>query len=569
MPAKAVKDLYAVGDKVFVKWMNDKNWFAAKVSDPSLKNKVEVEFEDGTVGDFPLTRIASHQRMTRKSKSRSRSRGRTRSRSRGRSPGRPQNKAKKSPSPARKTASKKVPKTPTTPTRQSSRLVEKIVTEEPVADEKPVKQASSRREGKAAANSDTPAASKSSEFGGVFGTAVLTLLLPAVILTISILAAKGWRLSVPVFPRRLSAYFDRDAALIVLGWVALQLVLAVLPVGRMLDGQPLKSGQKLKYRCNGFFAFVVSIGLFLVLTLHFKVSVSLVYNKLFEMAVAAITFSLLLSVLLYLRARKAPAAALSEAGSSGNVIYDFFMGRELNPRCGPVDIKFFCELRPGMIGWVLLNLVFVAQDCAANGGSPNKALLMVTAFQAWYVGEALWFEDAILTTMDITHDGFGYMLALGDLAWVPFLYSLQGRYLLAVRPEWSNVALAGFVLLNLIGYAIFRGSNSQKNKFRTNPYDPSLAHLETLPTPAGKKLLVSGWWGLCRHPNYLGDLIMATAWSLPCGFTHALPYFYPVYFLLLLVDRARRDDVMCRRKYGAAWDRYCQRVKYRIFPYVY
>lgn len=42
--------------------------------------------------------------------------------------------------------------------------------------------------------------------------------------------------------------------------------------------------------------------------------------------------------------------------------------------------------------------------------------------------------------------------------------------------------------------------------------------LESLPgAHGGKRLLVSGWWGLCRHPNYLGDLIMALTWSLPCG----------------------------------------------------
>lgn len=41
--------------------------------------------------------------------------------------------------------------------------------------------------------------------------------------------------------------------------------------------------------------------------------------------------------------------------------------------------------------------------------------------------------------------------------------------------------------------------------------------LKTIPTATGKSLLVSGWWGVVRHPNYLGDLIMALAWSLPCG----------------------------------------------------
>lgn len=39
--------------------------------------------------------------------------------------------------------------------------------------------------------------------------------------------------------------------------------------------------------------------------------------------------------------------------------------------------------------------------------------------------DALFHEKAILTTMDITTDGFGFMLVFGDLAWVPFTYSLQ------------------------------------------------------------------------------------------------------------------------------------------------
>ena len=54
-------------------------------------------------------------------------------------------------------------------------------------------------------------------------------------------------------------------------------------------------------------------------------------------------------------------------------------------------------------------------------------MVCVNAFQLLYVWDALYNEQAILTTMDITTDGFGYMLAFGDLAWVPFTYSLQAR----------------------------------------------------------------------------------------------------------------------------------------------
>ena len=50
--------------------------------------------------------------------------------------------------------------------------------------------------------------------------------------------------------------------------------------------------------------------------------------------------------------------------------------------------------------------------------------------------------------------------------------------------------------------------------YPTTCLSPDLA---TIPTATGRQLLVSGWWGMVRHPNYLGDLIMALAWSLPCG----------------------------------------------------
>jgi protein-S-isoprenylcysteine O-methyltransferase Ste14 len=53
------------------------------------------------------------------------------------------------------------------------------------------------------------------------------------------------------------------------------------------------------------------------------------------------------------------------------------------------------------------------------------------------------------------------------------------------------------------------------------------------------------------------------------GFSHILPYFYVIYFTVLLVHREARDEQHCRRKYGLAWETYCQRVPYRIFPYLY
>lgn len=62
-------------------------------------------------------------------------------------------------------------------------------------------------------------------------------------------------------------------------------------------------------------------------------------------------------------------------------------------------------------------------------GYVTNSMLLVNGFAAFYVIDALWNESAILTTMDITTDGFGFMLAFGDLAWVPFTYTIQARFL--------------------------------------------------------------------------------------------------------------------------------------------
>lgn len=86
------------------------------------------------------------------------------------------------------------------------------------------------------------------------------------------------------------------------------------------------------------------------------------------------------------------------------------------------------ELRPGMLGWILLDLAFIAHQYRAHN-TVTDSILIVTFSQALYVFDALYMESAVLTTIDIINDGFGFMLAFGDLAWLPFIYSLQARYL--------------------------------------------------------------------------------------------------------------------------------------------
>jgi hypothetical protein len=48
-----------------------------------------------------------------------------------------------------------------------------------------------------------------------------------------------------------------------------------------------------------------------------------------------------------------------------------------------------------------------------------------------------------------------------------------------------------------------------------------------------------------------------------------LPYFYPIYFAILLIHREWRDSKHCAEKYGVDWERYTAKVPWRIIPRVY
>uniref|UniRef100_A0A3P8WBU3 Delta(14)-sterol reductase TM7SF2 n=1 Tax=Cynoglossus semilaevis TaxID=244447 RepID=A0A3P8WBU3_CYNSE len=353
------------------------------------------------------------------------------------------------------------------------------------------------------------------------------------------------------------------APVILLGWLALHALLYLLPLGKVWYHVLCV----LIVSFSGFHGLCVT-SVLLMLSLVLGAPFGYLFELLLPLAVCATVLSFLLATYLYIRSFSAPPHALAPGGNTGNPLYDFYIGRELNPRIGNFDLKYFCELRPGLIGWVVINLGMLMKEVELRG-SPSLAMILVNSFQLLYVTDALWNEEAVLTTMDIVHDGFGFMLAFGDLAWVPFTYSLQAIFLVMHPQHLSLLRAAAIITLNGIGYYIFRKSNSQKNQFRRDPTHPSVAKLETIATATGKRLLVSGWWGLVRHPNYLGDLAMAFAWSLPCGFSHLLPYFYVTYFTILLIHRESRDERQCRAKYGKAWESYCQRVPYRIFPYIY
>lgn len=378
-----------------------------------------------------------------------------------------------------------------------------------------------------------------------------------------------------------------SCALVIILWFLFQVLLERFLPCEIVLGAPLPdgSGKRLPYRINGHLAFWVT---FLVLSICWprwteingefgnvkkvlvfgRAPITWLYDNYSTLAFVTIIWAALLSTYLYIKSF-GKGLLLAQGGNSGNHFYDFFMGRELNPRLGAsFDWKEFCELRPGLIGWMILNLAMMSKQYELLG-YVTGSMILINIFQGLYVWDALYQERAILTTMDITTDGFGFMLVFGDLAWVPFTYSIQARYLVDNDPHLQWPALLAILGINCFGYLIFRGANGQKDAFRRDPNAAENSHLTYLQTKRGTKLITSGYWGMARKINYTGDWIMGLSWCMVCGFESIVPYYYAIYFAILLVHRSIRDDHMCKEKYGDDWEKYKVIVPYKFIPGVF
>ncbi|PHH83267.1 hypothetical protein CDD82_2687 [Ophiocordyceps australis] len=407
------------------------------------------------------------------------------------------------------------------------------------------------------------------------------------------------------------ASFKATAALV--GYYLLNLILYRILPAHEVQGTVLASGGRLNYRFNTLYSNTVTLAALAAGTIaqgaQFPVWTFIDENYI-QLLTASVGISYVMSTFTYIRSFSVKPGnkemrELAAGGHMGNMLYDWFIGRELNPRVvipliGEIDIKEWCELRPGMMGWIILNCAWCARQYR-NYGYLTDSIVCITLVQAVYVFDSWVYESAILTTIDITTDGFGMMLAFGDLVWVPFVYTLQTRYLSVHPRSLGPLGLVAMLSLISLGFYIFRSANSEKNKFRTEPDDPSVAHLEYIETKTGSKLLTTGWWGTARHINYLGDWIQSWPYSLPTGLAGyqimaagsevpgayvmrdgrqvvqgaaqgwgmLVTYFYVVYFAVLLIHRDRRDDEKCQRKYGSDWDRYKKAVRWRIIPGIY
>ena len=84
-------------------------------------------------------------------------------------------------------------------------------------------------------------------------------------------------------------------------------------------------------------------------------------------------------------------------------------------------------------------------------------------------------------------------------------------------------------------------------------------------------LLVNGFWGVVRHPQYIFEIGAALSWGLLTNpfLRHGQSLAYFAFLTVLLLHRATRDADKCKAKYGKGYDKYVRRVPYMVIPGVF
>jgi delta14-sterol reductase len=324
-----------------------------------------------------------------------------------------------------------------------------------------------------------------------------------------------------------------------------------------------ETGEPLRYRLNGLAVLFVAVFVWIVVGWVEWLPFDWLYHHRWASLAGACTIGVGFSL-----------AIVLPAPSTGKpLLADLFLGRLENPQLFDrrVDVKMFLYL----VGAVMLELnllSFAAHHVMSHADDPSPGVLLSAALLTWFICEYLTFERVHLYTYDLFAERVGFKLGWGCLTFYPYFYAV-GLWALADLPNPHASALLGAAaaIVFFAGWVLARGANMQKYTFKRAPERAFLGVLvpETL-TDGTHTLLCSGFWGVARHINYLGEILMASGIALALGYPSSpWPWLYPLYYVALLFPRERDDDRRCAAKYGELWARYRERVPWRIIPGVY
>ena len=130
---------------------------------------------------------------------------------------------------------------------------------------------------------------------------------------------------------------------------------------------------------------------------------------------------------------------------------------------------------------------------------------------------------------------------------------LNFRYSWIAMPTWSVWGAVAVFLLSYIMYTEVLRENEYLSR--------------TIEVQENQKVVDTGLYGIVRHPMYSATVLMFLSMPLVLG---SLPSFVIMlaYIPIIIVKRISNEEkVLMNELYG--YKEYCNRVKYRLIPFVY
>ncbi|MCK6547942.1 DUF1295 domain-containing protein [Myxococcota bacterium] len=336
-----------------------------------------------------------------------------------------------------------------------------------------------------------------------------------------------------------------------------------IPVG-WTDGYVVDPATKrpYRYRLNGLVVYGLTVATWAALCSTGLVPWDLLWRHRWESLAGACVLGLAFTFALVLPAPRTGKSFLAE----------LYLGRLENPQLfgGRVDAKMWLYL----VGATMLGLnlySFAITHRMAFGDAASPGVVLYTALFSFFLCEYLFFERVHLYTYDFVAERVGFKLGWGCLLFYPYFYAV-GLWSVVERPspERPTAWLVGAAVIFFVGWSLARGANMQKYAFKRDPSARFLGITPEVVTDGEKRVLVNGFWGVSRHVNYLGEILMATGLTLALGHPGVwTTWLYPLYYVALLVPRQLADDRRCAEKYGPLWQQYVAKVRWRIIPGIY
>lgn len=137
-------------------------------------------------------------------------------------------------------------------------------------------------------------------------------------------------------------------------WLLFQVALyRFLPAARCY-GQTTPAGHLLAYNVNGLSAWAVSHLAYAIAVFNGWMDPAIVAKNWLPLIIAFNVYGYLLTSFAWVKAHWFPTHS-EDRKFSGSLVYDFYMGIELNPRIGEwFDFKLFHNGRPGIVAWTLM-----------------------------------------------------------------------------------------------------------------------------------------------------------------------------------------------------------------------